>query len=159
MQKITTHLWFDDQAEEAARFYTSVFPNSRIVEVNHYGEGEPGKPGGAVTVVTFELDGQQYLALDGGPMFKFSEAISLYVDCATQEEADELWATLTADGGQESQCGWLKDKFGLSWQIIPKEATDLLSDPDKARAGRAMQAMMGMQKLDVQALRDAADGS
>ncbi|WP_329126435.1 VOC family protein [Streptomyces sp. NBC_01465] len=159
MQKITTHLWFDNQAEEAANFYVSVFKNSRIVEVINYGEGEPGKPGGSVTVVTFELDGQQYFALNAGPMFHFSEAISLYVDCDSQEEVDELWSKLTADGGEESQCGWLKDKYGLSWQIIPRELTDLMKDPDGAKAGRVMAAMMGMQKIDVQALRDAAAGS
>ncbi|GAA1366825.1 VOC family protein [Streptomyces beijiangensis] len=157
MQKITPTLWFDDQAEEAARFYTSLFKNSRIVEANHYGDSGPGKPG-SVMVVTFELDGQRYSAFNGGPEFRFTEAISLYVDCSSQEEVDDLWSRLTADGGQESQCGWLKDKFGLSWQIIPKELTDLLSDPDGAKAGRVMQAMMGMGKIEVQALREAAAG-
>ncbi|MGW5687436.1 VOC family protein [Nonomuraea sp. NPDC003754] len=145
MQKITTYLWFDNQAEEAANHYVSIFGNSRIVEVTPM-------------MVTFELEGQRFLALNGGPQFRFTEAISLYVDCESQDEVDELWAKLIADGGEESQCGWLKDKYGLSWQIIPKALPKLLSDPDPARAERAMQAMLKMSKIDVKALEDAANG-
>jgi predicted 3-demethylubiquinone-9 3-methyltransferase (glyoxalase superfamily) len=157
MQKITTFLWFDTQAEEAATLYTSLFPNSRITDVSRYGDAGPGAPGSVMTV-TFELDGQQFTALNGGPEFKFTEAISLSVDCASQEEVDELWDKLTADGGEESQCGWLKDKYGLSWQIVPRRLPELLTDPDPARASRAMQAMFGMKKIDVKALEDAANG-
>ncbi|WP_274563993.1 VOC family protein [Streptomyces spiramyceticus] len=155
MQKITTFLWFDDQAEEAAEFYTSVFGNSRVLEVQRYGDTGPGKPG-SVMLVTFELEGQSFMALNGGPEFSFTEAVSLYVDCVSQEEVDDLWAKLTADGGSEGPCGWLKDKYGLSWQIIPRALTEMLSDPDSEKAGRAMQAMLGMKKIDVQALRHAA---
>ncbi|MEQ4722018.1 VOC family protein [Nonomuraea sp. B19D2] len=156
MQKITTYLWFDNQAEEAAAFYTSLFKDSRILGVQRYGEAGPG-PAGTAMVVTFELAGQGFVALNGGPQFKFTEAISLYVDCDSQEEVDELWAKLT-EGGEESQCGWLKDKYGLSWQIIPHRLQELLTDPDPARAQRAMQAMLGMRKIDVQGLEAAADG-
>ncbi|MFE3452262.1 VOC family protein [Nonomuraea sp. NPDC059194] len=145
MQKITTFLWFDNQAEEAANHYVSVFGNSRIVEVTPM-------------VVTFELEGQRFMALNGGPQFRFTEAISLYVDCETQDEVDELWAKLTADGGEESQCGWLKDKYGLSWQIIPKALPRLLGDPDPARAERAMQAMLKMSKINLKEMEDAANG-
>lgn len=157
MEKISIYLWFDHQAEEAATFYTSLFKDSRITEVQRYPDGVP-EMGGKVMLVTFELGGRSFAALNGGPRFTFTEAISLYVNCEDQAEVDELWAKLTADGGEESQCGWLKDKYGLSWQIIPKELPALLSDPDPARAGRATQAMLAMQKIDVQALRDAADG-
>ncbi|MBB5776314.1 VOC family protein [Nonomuraea jabiensis] len=150
MQKITTFLWFDDQAEEAAGFYTSLFKDSRVLEVT------PG-PTGAAMVVTFELAGQRFIALNGGPEFKFTEAISLYVDCDSQEEVDELWAKLT-DGGEESQCGWLKDRYGLSWQIIPRRLQELIGDPDPERAQRAVKAMLGMGKIDVQGLEDAANG-
>ncbi|MFG6194277.1 VOC family protein [Nonomuraea sp. JJY05] len=150
MQKITTFLWFDDQAEEAAEFYTSLFKDSRVVEVT------PG-PAGSAMVVTFELAGQRFIALNGGPEFKFTEAVSLYVDCDSQEEVDELWAKLT-EGGEESQCGWLKDKYGLSWQIIPRRLQELIGDPDPERAQRAMKAMLGMRKIDVQGLEDAAKG-
>ncbi|HET8683607.1 MAG TPA: VOC family protein [Micromonosporaceae bacterium] len=156
MQKITTFLWFDNQAEEAAAFYTSIFDNSRIVSVQRYGEAGPG-PAGSVMTVNFELAGQQFIGLNGGPQFRFTEAISLYVDCATQEEVDELWAKLT-DGGEESQCGWLKDRYGLSWQIVPRALTDLMSDPDPAKANRVMQAMLGMRKIDVKSLVDAYEG-
>jgi predicted 3-demethylubiquinone-9 3-methyltransferase (glyoxalase superfamily) len=156
MQKITTYLWFDNQAEEAAQFYTTLFGDSRIVDVQRYSEGGPG-PAGSAMMVTFELAGQRFLALNGGPQFKFTEAISLYVECEDQKEVDDLWARLT-EGGEESQCGWLKDKWGLSWQIIPRRLAELLSDPDPARAQRAMQAMLGMQKIDIQALEDAANG-
>ncbi|GAA2362898.1 VOC family protein [Nonomuraea africana] len=144
MQKITTYLWFDNQAEEAANHYVSIFPNSRVVEVTPM-------------IVTFELDGQRFIALNGGPQFTFNEAISLYVDCENQEEVDELWAKLV-DGGEESQCGWLKDKYGLSWQIIPKQLPKLLSDPDPARAERAMQAMLKMSKINIKELEAAANG-
>ncbi|MGW6499479.1 VOC family protein [Nonomuraea angiospora] len=150
MQKITTFLWFDDQAEEAAGFYTSLFKDSRVLEVT------PG-PTGAAMVVTFELAGQRFIALNGGPEFKFTEAVSLYVDCDSQEEVDELWAKLT-EGGEESQCGWLKDRYGLSWQIIPRRLQELIGDPDPERAQRAVKAMLGMGKIDVQGLEDAANG-
>ncbi|MBF8189544.1 VOC family protein [Nonomuraea sp. K274] len=156
MQKITTCLWFDDQAEEAAEFYTSLFGDSRIVEVQRHGEGGPG-PAGTAMMVTFELAGQRFMALNGGPDHNFTEAISLYVDCGSQEEVDELWAKLT-EGGQESECGWLKDRWGLSWQIIPNRLSELLSDPDPARAQRAMQAMLGMRKIDIDAMEAAAKG-
>ncbi|MEV4017631.1 VOC family protein [Nonomuraea angiospora] len=150
MQKITTFLWFDAQAEEAAGFYTSLFKDSRVLEVT------PG-PTGAAMVVTFELAGQRFIALNGGPEFKFTEAVSLYVDCDSQEEVDELWAKLT-EGGEESQCGWLKDKYGLSWQIIPRRLQELIGDPDPERAQRAAKAMLGMGKIDVKGLEDAANG-
>ncbi|MDT0309464.1 VOC family protein [Streptomyces sp. DSM 44917] len=157
MEKVTTFLWFDDKAEEAAEFYTSLFPDSRITEVRRWGHAGPGEPG-AVMTVTFELAGRPYTALNGGPHFTFTEAISLSVDCADQAEVDDLWERLTADGGQESECGWLKDKYGLSWQIVPRRLMELIADPDPERAARATKAMLGMKKLDVQALEDAADG-
>jgi len=153
-QKITTFLWFDDQAEEAAEFYTSLFPDSRIVDVQRYGEVGPGVPG-TVMLVTFELAGQRFFALNGGPLFTFDEAISLQVDCADQAEVDELWARLT-DGGEESACGWLKDRYGLSWQIVPTRLIELISDPDPAKAARVTEAMLQMRKIDVQTLEDAA---
>lgn len=156
MQKITTCLWFDDQAEQAANFYTSLFGNSRIVEVQYYNEAMPDRAG-QVMLVLFELAGQRFMALNGGPEFMFIEAVSLHVDCADQREVDELWAKLT-DGGQESQCGWLKDRFGLSWQIIPRRLTELLNDPDPDRAVRATRAMLGMRKIDVQGLLEAVEG-
>ncbi|MGK5637703.1 VOC family protein [Streptomyces sp. URMC 126] len=156
MQKITPFLWFDDQAEEAAGHYTSVFEDSRIVHVQRYGEAGPGEPGSVMTV-TFELAGQQFIALNGGPRFTFNEAVSLYVDCASQEEVDDLWARL-GEGGEEGPCGWLKDRYGLSWQIIPRRLTDLLSDPDTERANRVMRAMLEMTKIDVGALEEAAAG-
>ncbi|MEV8099241.1 VOC family protein [Streptomyces sp. TLI_235] len=153
-QKITTFLWFDDKAEEAAGFYTSLFPDSRIVEVQRYGEAGPGEVGSVMTVA-FELAGQHYVALNGGPLFPFTEAISLQVNCDDQAEVDRLWAALT-EGGQESDCGWLKDRYGLSWQITPRRLMELLGDPDRARAQRAMRAMLQMRKIDIQALEDAA---
>lgn len=156
MQKITTCLWFDDQAEQAANFYTSLFGNSRIVEVQYYNEAMPDRAG-QVMLVVFELAGQRFMALNSGPEFTFTEAVSLHVDCADQREVDELWAKLT-DGGQESQCGWLKDRFGLSWQIIPRRLTELLNDPDPDRAVRATRAMLGMRKIDVQGLLEAVEG-
>lgn len=157
MQKITTFLWFDTQAEEAANFYVSIFKNSKIGEVSRYGDAGPG-PKGSVMVISFTLEGQDFIALNGGPMFKFTEAISLYVDCETQAEVDALWDTLTADGGEESMCGWLKDKYGLSWQIIPSALRRTMGGSDRAGAGRAMKAMMKMRKLDIKALEDAYAG-
>jgi predicted 3-demethylubiquinone-9 3-methyltransferase (glyoxalase superfamily) len=157
MQKITSWLWFDTEAEEAAQFYTSVFDNSRVLEISRFGEAGP-RPAGSVMTVSFELDGQQFVALNGGPEFTFSEAISFQVACAGQAEVDRFWAALTSGGGQESQCGWLKDKFGVSWQIVPAELGELLGDPDPERAGRATQAMFKMSKLDIAELRRAADG-
>ncbi|MFD8380078.1 VOC family protein [Streptomyces sp. NPDC059679] len=153
MQKITTFLWFDDQAEEAARHYTSIFDDSRVVDIQRYGEAGPGEPGSVMTV-TFELAGQRFIALNGGPHFTFTEAISLSVDCATQDEVDELWARL-GDGGEEGPCGWLKDKYGLSWQIVPSKLTELMSDPDPAKSARVTKAMLGMKKIDIQGLVDA----
>jgi predicted 3-demethylubiquinone-9 3-methyltransferase (glyoxalase superfamily) len=154
--KITTCLWFDDQGEEAAEFYCSLIPNSRVVEVSRYGDAGPGEPGTVMTV-DFELDGRPYVALNGGPQFKFTEAVSFQISCKDQDEVDHYWNTLT-EGGEESMCGWLKDRYGLSWQIVPTALPELLGDPDPERAQRAMQAMLKMQKLDIAALRAAADG-
>jgi predicted 3-demethylubiquinone-9 3-methyltransferase (glyoxalase superfamily) len=153
MQKITACLWFDDQAEEAAHFYASIFPNSKVGEVTYYGEGAP-LPKGTVLTVRFQLDGQEFLALNGGPMFKFTEAVSFIVNCDTQAEVDRMWQKLT-EGGQEVQCGWLKDKYGLSWQVVPTVLSKLMSDPDPARAARVMQAVMRMKKLDIRELEKA----
>jgi predicted 3-demethylubiquinone-9 3-methyltransferase (glyoxalase superfamily) len=150
-------LWFDTQGEEAAAFYVSVFPRSRIHAVSRYGPEQPEREGTALTV-DFELDGQRFVALNGGPQFTFSEAISFQIPCADQAEVDRYWEALTADGGRGDQCGWLKDRFGLSWQVVPTRLPELLSDPDAERANRAMKAMMGMQKLDIAALEKAADG-
>jgi predicted 3-demethylubiquinone-9 3-methyltransferase (glyoxalase superfamily) len=157
MQKITTFLWFDNNAEEAINLYTSVFKNSKIKEVSRYGDAGPG-PKGSVMTASFQLEGQDFIALNGGPHFKFTEAISLVVNCETQQEVDELWNKLTANGGAESQCGWLKDKFGLSWQIIPTTLSKLMSDKDAAKAQRVMMAMLKMKKIDIKALQDAYDG-
>lgn len=151
MNKITPFLWFDNQAEEAMNFYTSVFKNSRVHSVT------PG-PNGIAQSVTFELEGQQFIALNAGPQFKFNEAISFFVDCKTQEEVDELWGKLTADGGEESMCGWLKDKYGLSWQIIPSALGGMISDPDPAKSQRAVQAMLQMRKIDIEGIRKAYNG-
>jgi predicted 3-demethylubiquinone-9 3-methyltransferase (glyoxalase superfamily) len=153
MQKITPFLWFKDQAEEAMNFYTAIFKNSKISSVSRYGEGGPG-PQGSVMTATFELDGQEFMALNGGPLFTFTEAISLFVNCETQAEVDELWEKLT-EGGEESQCGWLKDKYGLSWQIVPSVLGELLNDPDAEKAGRVMNAMLQMKKIDIAGLRSA----
>ena len=155
MQKITTFLWFDNQAEEAARFYTSIFKESRIGEVMRYAEGSPGAAG-TVMSVSFELHGQRFTALNGGPVFTFTPAISFFVNCESQAEVDELWDRLS-DGGEIVQCGWLKDKFGVSWQIVPTILGQLLGDPDPAKARRVTQAMLQMKKLDIAALQDAAD--
>ncbi|MEV6550089.1 VOC family protein [Streptomyces sp. NPDC051597] len=159
VQKITTFLWFDDQAEEAARFYVSVFGgSSRIIETTRYTEAFPDQAGTVMTVV-FDLAGQQYTALNGGKQdFSFNESISLSVDCASQEEVDELWARLTADGGEEGPCGWLKDKYGLSWQIVPRALREILSGEDREGVNRALGAMMKMKKLDVAGLRRAYEG-
>ncbi|NEC19870.1 VOC family protein [Streptomyces parvus] len=154
MQKITPCLWFDGQAKEAAEHYVAIFGgDSRIGNITYYGEGTPGEPGSVLTV-DFRLAGQDYVGLNGGPQFPFTEAISLSVDCADQAEVDRFWYALS-EGGEEGQCGWLKDKFGVSWQIIPNELQQLVTGPDKERAQRATQALLGMTKLDVQALRDA----
>lgn len=157
MQKIVTYLWFDSQAEEAANLYTSLFADSKVTEVSRYGEAGPG-PAGTVMVVHFQLAGQEFIALNGGPQFKFNEAVSLYVNCETQEEVDDLWGKLTADGGEEQPCGWLKDKYGLSWQIIPTALPELLNDPDPARAKRVMEAMFQMTKIDIATLKAARAG-
>lgn len=156
-QKITTFLWYDDQAEEAAKFYTSLFKNSKITDVARYSDAGPGKLGSVMTVV-FELEGQEFIALNGGPEFKFTEAISLMVECEDQHEVDQLWEKLTADGGQEQSCGWLKDKYGLCWQIIPRGFLELVTGPDPEKSSRAMQAMFKMQKLDIEAVRRAYEG-
>jgi len=156
-QKITTYLWFDREAEEAANLYTSTFKNSKILNVARYGDAGPGPKGTAMTV-NFQLDGQEFIALNGGPMYRFTEAISLLVDCETQEEVDRLWNKLTADGGEESMCGWLKDKFGLSWQIIPSALFQLMSDPDPEKSKRVMEAMLQMKKIDVPTLERAHAG-
>lgn len=157
LQRITPFLWFDSQAEEAAELYCSIFPNSKIGKVARYGEAGPGPAGTAMTV-EFQLDGQPFIGLNGGPHFKFNEAVSFVVNCETQEEVDFYWQKLT-DGGAESQCGWLKDKFGLSWQITPTVLPKLMGGPDAKGTQRAMQAMMGMKKLDIRALQRAYDGS
>jgi predicted 3-demethylubiquinone-9 3-methyltransferase (glyoxalase superfamily) len=154
MQKITPFLWFDNQAEEAMRFYTSIFKNSKVLSTTPYPEGAPG-PAGQLMTGSFQLEGQEFVALNGGPQYKFTEAVSFVVNCETQEEVDNLWAKLTADGGEEGQCGWLKDKFGLSWQIVPTILSELLSDPAKAQ--RVTQVMLKMQKLDIAALKKAAE--
>jgi predicted 3-demethylubiquinone-9 3-methyltransferase (glyoxalase superfamily) len=154
MQKLTPCLWFDTEGEEAATFYTSVFPNSRIVDVARYGSAGP-RPEGMVMMVTFELDGQRFLALNGGPDFTFSEAISFQVDCESQDEVDAYWSKLSA-GGEEGPCGWLKDKFGLSWQIVPTRLTELLQDPDQEKAQRVMSTMLKMKKIELDELEQAA---
>jgi predicted 3-demethylubiquinone-9 3-methyltransferase (glyoxalase superfamily) len=152
-QKITPFLWFENQAEDAVNFYTSIFKNSRILTVNRYGEGGPA-PKGSVMTIAFELEGQKFTALNGGPQFKFTEAISFVVNCETQEEVDHFWNRLT-EGGQEIQCGWLKDRYGLSWQIVPTALFKLLQDQDPARSARVMQALFQMKKLDIAALQKA----
>lgn len=156
MQTISPFLWFDDQAEEAAAHYVSIFPNSKILGVSRYGEGGP-RPAGTAMSVAFVLDGLEFQALNGGPQFRFTEAISFLVAAPTQTEIDDLWGKL-ASGGEPGQCGWLKDRYGLSWQIVPPILYELLADPDPVRSGRVMQAMLGMGKLDIAALRAAHDG-
>ena len=159
MQKITPFLWFDNQAEQAVKFYTSVFKNSRIGKIARYdeaGEKVSGRPKGSVMTVEFQLEGQEFVALNGGPQFRFTEAISFVVNCKTQAEVDKFWKKLSA-GGKEVQCGWLKDKFGLSWQIVPTVLGELLSDKDAAKSQRVMQAMLKMVKLDIKKLKQAAE--
>jgi predicted 3-demethylubiquinone-9 3-methyltransferase (glyoxalase superfamily) len=162
MQKIAPCLWFDTQAEEAAKFYTGIFRNSKIVRVTRYGEvGREihGKPPGSVMVVAFELDGQAFTALNGGPLFKFNEAISLQVNCEKQDEVDYFWKKLSEGGDEKAQqCGWLKDKYGVSWQIVPTILPELLGDPDSEKSQRAMQAMLQMKKLDIEKLKQAFAG-
>ena len=153
MSKINTFLAFEKNGVEAMELYTSLIPNSKIISV-HKSEGGP-IPAGALMHGIFELDGQTFMAMDGGPHFKFSEAASIFVYCETQEEVDRLWNALTADGGEESMCGWLKDKYGVSWQIIPKQLIDLMSGPDRERAGRVMQAMLQMRKIDIKTIEEA----
>lgn len=158
MTKITPFLWFDDQAEEAANFYLTVFPNSSIEQITRYGEAGPG-PAGSVMTVRLNLDGNEFIALNGGPdHYGFDESVSFVVNCKTQEEVDRYWDALT-DGGQEIACGWLKDRYGLRWQIVPEGLVDLLGDPDPERAQRATKAMLQMKKLDLDAMREAADGA
>jgi predicted 3-demethylubiquinone-9 3-methyltransferase (glyoxalase superfamily) len=157
MPKITTFLTFDDQAEEAVEFYTSVFDNSRIVSTTRYGDAGPGSKG-SVMSATFELDGQEFYALNGGPSFSFSQGISLFVSCDTQEEVDELWERLT-EGGEPGPCGWLTDKFGVSWQVIPRALGDMLSDKDPEKAGRVLAAMMQMSKIEIEGLERAYNAS
>lgn len=161
-QRITPCLWFDDQAEEAARFYTSIFKNARITTITRYGDAGfeiHGRPAGSVMVVAFELDGQSFTALNGGPLFTFNEAISLQVNCATQEEIDYYWEKLSAGGDPKAQqCGWLKDRYGVAWQIVPNFMSELYTDHNSAASQRAMQAVLTMKKLDIAALRNAYDG-
>jgi predicted 3-demethylubiquinone-9 3-methyltransferase (glyoxalase superfamily) len=156
MPRITPNLWFDTESKEAAEFYVSVFPNSEIRTVSYYNEAGP-REAGTVLTVDFLLDGQEFTAINGGPQFTFDEAISMLINCADQAEVDSYWAKLS-EGGEEGQCGWLKDKFGLSWQVVPPGMAEALGDPDKGRAERAMKAMLGMKKIDIAALEAAADG-
>jgi predicted 3-demethylubiquinone-9 3-methyltransferase (glyoxalase superfamily) len=154
MPSITPCLWFDTDGEDAARFYTSVFPNSKILEIAHYGEAGPREEG-MVMIVSFELDGQKFLALNGGPEFTFSEAISFEVSCETQEEVDTYWSKLS-EGGEEGPCGWLKDKYGVSWQIVPRRLNELIADPDREKSQRVMRAMLSMKKIEIDELERAA---
>jgi len=156
-QRIVPNLWFDTEAEEAAEFYTSLFDDSRIVNVTHYTEAGP-RDAGMVMTVEFEIEGQRFIGINGGPEFRFDEAVSFEIECETQDEIDYFWEKLT-DGGEESQCGWLRDRFGLSWQVVPKGMEEVFADDDPERASRAMKAMLGMRKLDLAALRAAADGT
>jgi predicted 3-demethylubiquinone-9 3-methyltransferase (glyoxalase superfamily) len=158
MQKITPFLWFDNQAEQAMNFYVSIFKNSKVLGVSRYGDAGPG-PKGSVMTANFQLDGQQFSALNGGPHFKFTEAISFVVNCETQQEIDELWSKLTAGGGKESECGWLKDRFGLSWQIVPTALNTLLREGSPEQSQRVMSALLKMKKLDIQRLKDAYNGN
>jgi predicted 3-demethylubiquinone-9 3-methyltransferase (glyoxalase superfamily) len=156
MQRISPFLWFNDQAEEAMNYYTSLFPDSKVLNVTRYGDAAPG-PKGAVMSATFRLAGQEFMALNGGPQFKFTEAISLFVNCQTQEEVDQLWQKLSADG-ETGRCGWLKDKYGLSWQIIPTALGEMLQDPDAEKSNRVMQAMLQMSKIEIAGLQRAYEG-
>jgi len=157
MSDVTPFLWFDDDAEEAIAFYTSLIPNSEVVSVGKYPDEVPGM-GGKVMHAHFRLSGRDYYAMDAGPQFPFTEAVSLYVSCKNQEEVDRYWAALTADGGQEQPCGWLKDRWGLSWQIVPDRLIELIRDPDPDRSHRAVEAMLSMTKIDIAAVERAADG-
>jgi predicted 3-demethylubiquinone-9 3-methyltransferase (glyoxalase superfamily) len=161
-QRITPCLWFDDQAEAAAGFYTAVFKNSKIVNIARYGEAGHevhGRPAGTVMIVAFELDGQAFTALNGGPVFKFNEAVSFQVSCETQEEVDYYWEKLSEGGDEKAQqCGWLKDKYGVSWQVVPTVLPEMMSDPDSEKSGRAMEAMLAMKKIDIDKLKRAYDG-
>jgi predicted 3-demethylubiquinone-9 3-methyltransferase (glyoxalase superfamily) len=163
VQRITPCLWFDDQAQEAVEFYTAIFPNSKIAKVARYGEAgreAHGRPPGSVMTVAFELDGQAFTALNGGPIFKFNEAISLQINCETQEEVDHYWNKLSKGGDDKAQqCGWLKDKYGLSWQVVPRALVELISDPDPQKSGRVMEAMLKMKKIDIDQLKRAYAGS
>jgi predicted 3-demethylubiquinone-9 3-methyltransferase (glyoxalase superfamily) len=161
MQKITPFLWFDNNAEEAVNFYVSIFKNSKVGKVTRYNEASAkaaGRPKGSVMTAEFQLEGQNFVAINGGPHFKFTEAISFVVDCETQEEVDYFWEKLTADGGQESQCAWLKDKYGLSWQIVPRVLIEMLQDKDAQKAQRVMEAMLQMRKIDIATLKRAYEG-
>ena len=161
MQKVTPFLWFDNQAEEAAKFYTTIFKNSKIGKILRYDEASAkaaGGPVGSVLTIEFEIEGQKFTALNGGPQFTFNESVSFVVNCETQEEVDYFWEKLTADGGKESACGWLKDKFGLSWQITPRILIEMLQDKDAEKAGRVMKAMLQMEKIDIKKLKDAYAG-
>jgi predicted 3-demethylubiquinone-9 3-methyltransferase (glyoxalase superfamily) len=158
-QKITPFLWFDDKAEEAVKFYVSIFENSKIGHIARYGEEAArasGRPKGSVMIVTFQLEGQEFIALNGGPVFQFTEAVSFMVNCETQEEVDELWEKLSV-GGTEGQCGWLKDKYGLSWQVVPSVLGEMMQDKDAEKSRRVMKAMLQMKKIDIQALKQAYD--
>jgi len=161
MQKITPFLWFDDQAEEAVNFYTALFKNSKIGRIFRYNEEaaeKTGRPVGSVLTIEFEIEGQKFVALNGGPLFKFNESVSFVINCETQEEVDYFWGKLIADGGEESACGWLKDKFGLSWQVTPTVLIDMLHDNDQEKSGRVMQAMLQMQKIEIPKLKAAYGG-
>jgi len=160
MQKITPFLWFDHQAENAVKFYTAIFKNSKVGRILHYGEeaakiSSTDRPVGSVLTIEFEMEGQKFVALNGGPLFKFNESISFVVNCETQQEVDYFWEKLTADGGHESQCGWLNDKFGVSWQVVPTVLIDMLHDKDPSKSERVMQAMLQMQKIDINKLKEA----
>ena len=157
MQKISPFLWFDDQAEEAVNFYTSIFKNSKILNVTRYGEVGPG-PKDSVMTVAFQLEGQEFMALNGGPHFKFTEAISFVLKCKTQEEVDDLWEKLSEGGGEKIQCGWLKDKYGVSWQIVPTILGEMISDPNRAKSQRVMEAMLKMKKIEIEGLKRAYAG-
>jgi predicted 3-demethylubiquinone-9 3-methyltransferase (glyoxalase superfamily) len=157
MQRIKPFLWFDDQAEEAMNFYTSIFKDSRVIGVSRYGEAGPGEAG-TVMIATFEIEGQQFTALNGGPRFEFNEAISFEIDCETQEEVDYLWESLTAGGGEPGMCGWLKDKYGLSWQVVPRILGELMTDEDREKARRVTEAMLSMRKIEIAELQRAYDG-
>ncbi|HZE64465.1 MAG TPA: VOC family protein [Pyrinomonadaceae bacterium] len=161
MQKITPFLWFDNQAEEAVNFYVSIFKNSKVVNITRYNDASSkaaGRPEGSVMTLEFQLEGQNFVAINAGPHFKFTEAISFVVDCGSQEEVDYFWEKLTANGGQESQCGWLKDKYGLSWQITPRVLIEMIGDKDPQKAQRVMEAMLQMKKIDIATLKRAYEG-